>query len=112
MEEKLSAQLATFLADSEKISRREFDELVRKIIAFIDQTKEITEKELVAIQRAIETLRAEIKQENTGALDTMQSKVDQVFVGDRLQEMGGKIDMSLNELKQTISKIVDRKISD
>lgn len=112
MPEEILAKLNTFLTDNERVSKSEFNQLVKMVTEYIRKTQEVTEAELSAIRSALDTLRQQIQEENTGALSQMQSKVDQVFVGDKLNEMGSKIDMSLTELKQTISTIVDRKLKD
>jgi hypothetical protein len=83
----------------------QFARIVKVLAQHIKRGQEKNEKTLEAIQKALETLRKQIKADNDNALEGMKGQVDTLFVENRLRELEKQVHVFISGASEHVATL-------
>lgn len=95
------------MMDKDALTKEDFLMAVKRMMALIDQIQKETLQAVEKILQTHGTLLGQARDEQTKANSDIKGQVNELFVGNRLNEISSKNDFTLTEMRQ----IIDDKLS-
>lgn len=110
MSEKEDLQIV--MKASDILKKGEFQSAVKQMIEMILQHQKQLKDGLMRLEELYRGIVEKIKDDNLSALDDLRTKTNQLFVGERLDDMDRKTRDSFDELKRSFNELTDGKLTE
>src|SRR3990167_583498 len=97
---------------SDILKKSDFEDSFKKVLDLLIKSQKQQGQAIENLERTYNALIDRIKKEHEVSLGDLKIKTNQLFVGDRLKEMGSNIRKNFDDLKGTIDAMVNKKLKD
>lgn len=100
------------LMDSDSLTKEDFIKAFEKVVDLVLKIQKEQQEALAGLEKTYQALLKRVQSEHSTSLSELKGKTNQLFVGEKLEEMGNNTKKSFNELKTMINDSIDKRLDE